>query len=96
MPGIPIAKISGDALLALCNHESKEVRKAAVVQAVRALPVRRIKSILREYASSDKHRYYNIIHWLDLGASMNRDDTRKVTQVLGNFSADDHNHEVCG
>ncbi len=61
------AKISQDALLALFNHSSADVRKAAAVMAVRALPAKRIKSILREYVGSDNQRFYNVIHWLDLG-----------------------------
>jgi hypothetical protein len=76
------AKISQRVLLALFNHESDGVRKAAAVLAVRALPAKRIKSILREYVSSDKYRYYNVIHWLDLGASMSRDDARKVARAV--------------
>ena len=77
------AKISRDALLALFNHESETVRKAAAVRAVRAFSAKRIKSILREYVGSDKDRYYNVIHWLDLGASMSRDDARKVARAAG-------------
>ena len=77
------AKISQDALLALFNHESEGVRKAAAVLAVRAFPAKLIKAILREYVRSDKYRYYNVIHWLDLGASMSRDDTRKVARAVG-------------
>ncbi|MBB3061768.1 DUF4062 domain-containing protein [Microbulbifer rhizosphaerae] len=77
------AKISRDALLALFNHESDEVRKAAAVLTVRALSAKRIKSILREYVLSDNYRYYNVIHWLDLGASMHRDDARKVARTAG-------------
>jgi hypothetical protein len=77
------AGISRDALLALFNHESDEVRKAAAVLAVRALPAKRIKMILREYVVSANYRYYNVIHWLDLGASMPRDDARKVARAAG-------------
>lgn len=75
------ARISRHTLLALFNHESDAVRKAAAVLAVRALPVRQIKTILREYASSNNYHYYNVIHWLDLGASMGRDDARKVART---------------
>jgi hypothetical protein len=82
-PESRFAKISRDALLALFNHESEGVRKAAAVLAVRALPAKRIKLILREYVGSDKSRYYNVIHWLDLGASMSRDDARKVARAVG-------------
>lgn len=74
------SQISRDALLSLFNNESDGVRKAAAVMAVRAFPAKRIKSILREYVGGEKYRYYNIIHWLDLGASMRRDDARKVAR----------------
>ncbi|HBP88371.1 MAG TPA: hypothetical protein DD706_11820 [Nitrospiraceae bacterium] len=77
------ARISRDALLALFNHKSDGVRKAAAVLAVRALPAKRIKTILREYVASDNYRYYNVIHWLDLGASMSRDDAKKVARAVG-------------
>lgn len=82
-PESRFAKISRDALLTLFSHKSEGVRKAAAVLAVRALPAKRIKSILHEYVGSDKLRYYNIIHWLDLGASMSRDDARKVARAVG-------------
>lgn len=74
--------ISREALLILFNHESEGVRKSAAVQAVRALPAKRINSILREYVGSDKYRYYNVIHWLDLGASMSRYEARKVARAV--------------
>ncbi|NTW88132.1 MAG: hypothetical protein HGB26_03205, partial [Desulfobulbaceae bacterium] len=76
------AKISKDALLNLFNHESDGVRKAAAVMTVRAFPAKQIRPILREYVGSEKYRYYNVIHWLDLGASMGRDDARKVARAV--------------
>ena len=75
------SKISHDALLGLLDHESADVRKAASIKAVRALSAKRIKLILHEYIDSDKYRYYNVIHWLDLGASMPRHEARKVAYV---------------
>ena len=83
-PESRFAKISQDALLALFNHESDGVRKAAAILAVRAFTAKRIKSILHEYVGNDKYRYYNVIHWLDLGASMRRDYARKVALAGGN------------
>jgi len=82
-PESRFAKISRDALLALFNHKSDAVRKAAAILAVRALTAKRIKSILREYVDSDEYRYYNVIHWLDLGASMRRDYARKLARAAG-------------
>lgn len=78
------ARISRDVLFALFNHKSDGVRKAAALLAVRALPAKRIKTILREYVVSDNYRYYNVIHWLDLGASMPRDDARMVARAASN------------
>ncbi len=77
------AKISHDPLFALLNHESDGIRKSAAVLAVRAFSAKRIKSILREYVGSDKYRYYNVIHWLDLGVSMSRDEAKKVARAVG-------------
>ena len=72
------AKISDKALLELFHNESSDVRKAASIKAVRSLPAKRIKSMLRKYVNKEGNRYYNVIHWLDLGSSMPRDDVRKV------------------
>jgi hypothetical protein len=83
-PESRFAKISKDALLTLFNHESEGVRKAAAVQAIRSLPTKQIKSILSEYVGSNQHRYYNVIHWLDLGASMSRAVAKSVARVVSN------------
>lgn len=75
------AKISQETLLKLFTHESDKVRKAAAIMAVRSFSVKRIDSTLREYVNGDQYRYYNVIHWLDLGASMHREDAKKVAQA---------------
>ena len=72
------SEISDEELLKLFNHESADIRKAASIMAVRALSRKRIRSLLNEYVFSDKYRYYNVIHWLDLGASMTRNEARKI------------------
>ena len=77
-PQSRFAKISKGPLLTLFGHESKDVRKAAAIKAVQVLPTRRIRSILREYIDSETDVYYNILHWLDLGASIPRNKVRKV------------------
>ena len=75
------SKIADAALFVLFNHESVDVRKAASIKAVQVFSAKRIRSILREYISNDKYRYYNVIHWLDLGASMPRAEARKVARA---------------
>ncbi len=73
--------IPRDTLFGLLKHESPDVRKAASIKAVRVLSAERIKAILREYVSGDEDIYYNVIHWLDLGASMSRDEALKVAHA---------------
>ena len=75
------SKISNDILFKLLYHESPDIRKAASIKVVLTFSAKRIKAILHEYVSGDKSRYYNVIHWLDLGASMSRDDARKVARA---------------
>ena len=73
------AMISNDDLLELLNHTSADVRKASSTKAVRAFTKKRIKSTLDEYVAGDGQRYYNVVHWLDLGASMSRKVARRVS-----------------
>ena len=75
--------ISDEALFRVLSHESADVRKAAAIKAVLVLPVRRIRAVLREYSEGDRYRYYNVIHWLDLGASMRRREARQVARAAG-------------
>ena len=75
------SKVSQDTLFELLNHESADIRRATSIKSVQAFPVQRIKSILNDYTSSDKYRYYNVIHWLDLGASMSRAEAQKVAEA---------------
>ena len=73
--------MSDQDLLRLFDHEEEGVRKAAAMVAVRIFPAQRIKSILHKYIDSDKDQYYNVVHWLDLGASMSRDEAQKVVRA---------------
>ena len=75
------ANISSDVLLDLLDNESLDVRRAVSIKTVSALSKERIKSTLDQYLRRDKFRYYNVIHWLDLGASMSRRDAGTVTRA---------------
>lgn len=77
-PRSRFSEISDDALFGLLGHDSAEVRKAASIKAVESFSKMRIRDILHEYVGGDRYRYYNVIHWLDLGASMSRKEARKV------------------
>jgi hypothetical protein len=76
------SSLSNETLLNLYNHESDGIRKAAALMTIKALPAKRIKSLLSNYVLSGKTKYYNVIHWLDLGASMRREDVHNVIKMV--------------
>jgi hypothetical protein len=51
------------------HSQSIQVRKATALKCIRTLPRRRVSALLASYLSSPESRYYNVIHWLDLGVS---------------------------
>lgn len=59
--------------------EKSEVRKAAVLKAIRVLSKQVLAKLLNEYVSKKGSRYYNVIHWLDFGVSVPR--SQAVTAV---------------
>ena len=75
------SKISKHALHELFGHESADVRRAASIKTVLSSTRTRTREIVEEYAAIDKQRYYNVVHWLDLGASMSRAECKRVARV---------------
>lgn len=41
-----------------------------------------LTDLLDNYYSGDTHRYYNVIHWLDLGVSIPRDRARFAAKIV--------------
>lgn len=79
-----------DATIAKLFHdEVSEVRKAAALKCVRSLPKSRITDLLNDYISAGTYRYYNVIHWLDLGASIPRDKGKAAATkaIAGEWAA---------
>ena len=76
--------ISEAALFRLLNNEENDVRKVASMLAVRAFTKKRLKAILDKYVFGDDYRYYNVIHWLDLGVSMSRRESKKIVMAASN------------
>ena len=74
-------KISRSVLIRLLDHESEDVRKAVAVKVVRTFSIKRVRALLKEYLGRE-HRYYNVIHWLDLGGSMPRRETQMVVRRM--------------
>jgi hypothetical protein len=65
-----VVGLNGELILKLFNSDSDEVRKAIALKAIKALPKLRLKKLLKSYTEHDGRRYYNVIHWLDLGMSL--------------------------
>ena len=72
------SNISDDALFDLLMRDSAEVRKAACLCVARAFSATRASVILERYLATE-HRYYNVVHWLDLAVSLPRRVVRQVT-----------------
>ncbi len=56
----------------LFNCEYDDVRKAACLKSIVTLPKSRLEILLATYLAGERNRYYNVIHWLDLGVSFSR------------------------
>lgn len=67
-----------EVLLQLLNHDDEECRAITALKCVQFLPKARISTLLKAYIDQDGYRFYNSIHWLDLGASMARDTAKSV------------------
>jgi len=66
----------------LLHSEDDTLRKATALRCVRSFAKRRLDRTLAEYLMSDKMRYYNVVHWLDLGVSTPRDQGRAAARRL--------------
>jgi len=61
--------LSDQQIEGLLLSESDRVRKITALKCVRAFPKKRLIKTLHDYVTGEKHRYYNVVHWLDLGVS---------------------------
>jgi hypothetical protein len=60
-------------ILGLLSSQADDVRKAVALRCVKALPKKRSERLLVTYTAPDKHRFYNVIRWLDLAVSTPRE-----------------------
>jgi len=65
-------------LIEILNDQNYDVRKILALKCSLALPHSRIKIILDRYIKMPASRYYNSIHWLDLGAAMPRSIANQI------------------
>lgn len=70
LPKKVIVDLSDEILMREMNREDDEYRIIFALRCVQSLPKSRIGSLLDMYVDSNSHRFYNSVHWLDLGASL--------------------------
>ncbi len=73
-----VTSLSDEVLLQALGHHDDECRAIMALKCVQFLTKSRISSLLEAYIDHDGYRFYNSIHWLDLGASMPRDTAKSV------------------
>ena len=75
------SRLSDDRLLQLLNSENEDVRKLSALRCLITLRKARIAELLQRYIEEEEYRYYNVVHWLDLGSSMPRAYSRKIARA---------------
>lgn len=78
-----ILGLSDDILIGQLNSTDDQFRKILALKCAVSLSQTRIRKLLDKYIGQNGQRYYNSIHWLDLGASM----PRRVVKVIGKFES---------
>ena len=73
--------LSEERVLLLLNTENDDVRKITALRCLETLPKSRITELLQKYTEVEEYRYYNVIHWLDLGSTMPRTYTREIARA---------------
>ena len=72
--------LSDEIILKDLNNKDDQVRKIFALKCAQAMSRTRVRKLLDTYVNGDSQRYYNSVHWLDLGASMSRQAVKKVTK----------------
>lgn len=70
IPNSTFASLSNEVVLRELAHGNTECRVIVALRCVQVLPRSRVEGLLESYIGHADYRYYNSIHWLDLGASL--------------------------
>jgi hypothetical protein len=70
-PETDFAKLTDDQIVTLLSAESTQLRKLVAIKSIRSLNRSRLKRLFDSYMKRDR-RYYNVIHWLDMGISVSK------------------------
>lgn len=73
-------KLSNDSIITELDRKDDDYRITFSLRCVESLPKERIETILNLYIERDTQRYYNSVHWLDLGASLSKRQANAVVR----------------
>jgi hypothetical protein len=74
--------IAQDKIGRLLLNADETVRKVTAIKVVRSFPKKRVIQFLQEYVDSGEQHFYNVVHWLDLGASVPKDIAQKAVATV--------------
>ena len=70
LPKKVFVDLRDEVLLRELERSEDEYRAVFALRCVLALPKSRVTRLLDRYVDSAEHRFYNSVHWLDLGAAL--------------------------
>lgn len=80
MPRKSLVELTDDLLLRELGQKNDQSRIIFALRCVQSLPKTRIKGLLQKYVDGDQYRFYNSIHWLDLGASFPSSAAKQIAK----------------
>lgn len=70
LPKAVIRELSDHVILQQLEDDSEEYRVIFAQRCVQSFAKSRINSLLKQYVDGGDHRFYNSVHWLDLGSAL--------------------------
>ncbi|WP_170438789.1 DUF4062 domain-containing protein [Ruegeria arenilitoris] len=70
IPNSTFKALPDDLILRELVHPNADCRAIAALRCVKSFPKARVTALLNSYIDNEDSRFYNCIHWLDLGVSL--------------------------
>lgn len=82
LPKKAVVELSDEILMRELNRNEDGYRIVFALRCAQSLSKSRITAVLNRYVDSEDHRYYNCIHWLDLGASLPQPLVKTIVEKM--------------
>lgn len=81
MPAKDFSTLNDDAIVELLLSTEDDIRRATARKVPTSVVRGRVTKIMDAYRSNNQGRYYNVIHWLDLGLAYDRPMARRIVDA---------------